>query len=68
MMVSSLRPEYLAVLDTNIMMQYISEKDTIVNREFDIHIYCGIKINVISMMNDLSVDLSPITFFLTASR
>ena len=67
---SSLRPEYLAVLDTNIMMQYISEKDTIVIREFEkhIHIYCGIKINVISMMNDLSVDLSPITFFLAASR
>ena len=43
-------------------------KDTIFTREFEIHIYCGIKINVISMMNDLSVDLSPITFFLAASR
>ena len=68
MMVSSLRPEYLAVLDTNIMMQYISEKDTIVTREFEIHIYCGIKLDIISMINDPSVDLSPITFFLTASR
>ena len=43
-------------------------KNMIVTRQFEIHIYCGIKINVISMMNDLSVDLSSITFFLTASR
>ena len=39
-----------------------------VQQEKHIHIYCGIRINVISMMNDSSLDSSPITFFLTPSR
>ena len=45
-------------------------KNMIVTVEIEkhIHIHCGIKINIISMMNNSSVDMSSITFFLTASR
>ena len=68
MMVSSLRPKYLAVLDTNIMIQYILEKHSSNDNSEYIYIYCGVKVNVISMMNDPSVDLNPKTFFLTASK
>ena len=64
MMVSSLRPKYLAVLDTNIMIQCISEKHC----SDDNSKYCGIKVNVISLMNDPGADLSPKTFLMTASK
>ena len=32
------------------------------------HMYCGIKVNCISMMNDPSVDLIPANSYFTASK